>query len=92
MFYIRSRRCQLATVFFLFLMYLVTSAYPSALSREQENSWKQKDDFWQNELDGPLLAECGVSEAIYRVRSKHNNYNNDRRWRWYCKEVRVFFC
>ena len=77
----------MTTIFFLSLMCLVTSAYPDALSREQANSWKHKDDFWQNEWDGPLLVDCGLSEAFYRVRSEHDNYKNDRRWHWYCKEV-----
>ena len=42
---------------------------------------------WQNGWDAVLNKQCPSGQGFYRVRSKHNNGREDRRWEFYCRQV-----
>ena len=45
------------------------------------------DHYYQNKWDGSLFVQCKKGEALYKVKSEHHNYYEDRRWRWECRQV-----
>ena len=42
---------------------------------------------WQNNWDAQLSKACPTGQGFYRVRSKHDNGREDRRWEFYCRKV-----
>lgn len=44
-------------------------------------------DNWQNDWDEDHSHVCGKSEDASRVKSIHDNYNEDRKWEWQCRKT-----
>ncbi|XP_018949936.1 hemagglutinin/amebocyte aggregation factor-like [Cyprinus carpio] len=40
---------------------------------------------WHNNYDQPLNFQCPPGESISAISSYHNNYHEDRRWKFSCK-------
>ena len=42
---------------------------------------------YQNNWDGVLCQRCPKGYGVYRVKSKHDNGKEDRRWEFFCRRV-----
>ena len=42
---------------------------------------------WATNTDKPLYVDCPAKQALYGVRSYHNNRKEDRHWRFYCRRA-----
>ena len=50
------------------------------------NEMVQLQDY-QNQWDGVLSQQCPKGYGVYRVKSKHDNGREDRRWEFFCRRV-----
>ena len=50
------------------------------------NDMAQLQDY-QNKWDGVLSQRCANGYGVYRVKSKHDNGREDRRWEFFCRRV-----
>ena len=48
---------------------------------------RQRRFSYHNEWDDRLYRVCEVGYGMYHVESRHDNYREDRIWRWECRQV-----
>ncbi|KAK3096501.1 hypothetical protein FSP39_000787, partial [Pinctada imbricata] len=47
---------------------------------------------WANGFDGPLTFQCPNAGVITGIASEHNNYNEDRRFKFQCCQSKAGTC
>ena len=58
-----------------------------SLADNSSTNLRQKRFSYHNDWDDRLYRVCENGYGMYHVESRHDNYREDRRWRWQCRQV-----
>lgn len=58
-----------------------------SLTNNGSTNLRQRRFSYHNEWDDRLYRVCEVGYGMYHVESRHDNYREDRVWRWECRQV-----